>query len=196
METKLAKDEVLVKTWNYAGTEGKSTVAKELTVTNRRIIHRSIDKFGVATQEYFVRDIKSLNGVHATKRSVLGLVICCILAVLCIVAAIVFKFYYLFAGVAIFVLIGVLSYIFSKKSCFALNLELVTHQRGEVSEFMSVSAGLAQFAASGKRSKKNAKQPSIDAGINYEVAKEIVETIGALLLENCCAPINDTKEAE
>lgn len=180
MENTLATGETLVKSWDYSDKKKKDGLSSNIThrnlsVTNKRIIARETDKFGATTQEIFLNDVKSISGKYATKRSVLGLIICILLAIVAATLAFVFEIYYLLIGTGVFILIGILAYIFSKQTVFALNF--ITYGYENLS--MILNAGFLTV-----RKNKNAGNTNIKVYVNFEMAREIVNTIGAIILEN------------
>lgn len=181
MQTQLAKDEQIVKSWNYSVVKSKKGMSKntnvhELTVTNKRIIRRQTDKFGASVEEIYLKDVKSVSGGYGKKTSVLWLILFCALAATCMAVAFATKIYYLLAGTAIFAIIGALLYMFNKKYVFLLRLETY----GVQSNALDIAIG----TLAPRRKKREASSYAVKVVIDHESAKEIVNTLGALILDN------------
>ena len=189
MNIQLAKNEVLVKNWDYSRTNTKTrlsrnTIFNELVVTNKRIISRESDKNRVSTQELFMEDVKGVGGMYATKRNI---VIPILLVILAVAAAgfAVYAYFFMHAkdfaifaavGAAALLLIALLVYIFSRQTCFMLNLTTGDY----VGNSLDLSSGVAAYR---DRKQKNQRHVQIKVKVSYSAAEEIVNTIGACIID-------------
>ncbi len=183
METQLARNEQLIKTWHYSnvktkrGAFSRDTDVRELTVTSKRIISSQTNKNHTSVDEIYLKDVKNVSGSYGKKANLLLLIIFMFLAVASLVAAIAAQIYYLLIGTAIFVLVGILLYVFSKRAVFTLHIDTYNVQN----KALDISIGTFS-RRKGLRGNKSARVTRIL--VDYESSKEIVNTLGAIVLEN------------
>lgn len=183
MKTMLAKDEVLIKQYDYAVTKSKDdTVMHSVIVTDRRIISqqqgkRSFerDEMPIDHADYIFTDFDSC------KRSVALSVFLFVLSVLLAAGGFVWSrfvdgtYWFLIpsglAVVAVIFAIVALIVAISKKSASA---ELEIRSRQPVYEFLS-------FSANGMKNSSRIEKLKIK--VDKEVAEQMLNEIGALILE-------------
>ena len=169
---KLATDEKILKTYNYA-TVGK--VSDTLTITNKRAILSTEGKLSDGskvhtTDEMMLESIERVSGALATKRNMLFIVLAVILAALSIVLFAAAE-----AGVVSFLplvvaAIFVAVYFLNKKRSFYLVLT------SRIREGMDISVAVGNW----QRKKTN---KAIKVKVDEAVASEIIDEIGSIIVE-------------
>ncbi len=176
----LAKDEVLIKDWNYASGKtgllfGLHTEAK-IAVTNKRVIYTAENERKIARQEIPLKAAKSVYSSHETV-SKLGAIMLMILGVILVVAGIVLTLQdsaLAILGIVAIVLGAVVAWLgYTRLNQGAFSLTITTC--GIEGESMAVSASRML----GKR-----QAPVMKVKIHNDIAREIVEEIGAIIAEN------------
>jgi uncharacterized membrane protein len=176
----LAKDEVLIKDWNYASGKtgllfGLHTEAK-IAVTNKRVIYTAENERKIARQEIPLKAAKSVYSSHETV-SKLGAILLMLLGVVLAIAGIVLLFakgIFPILGVVALVLGAVVVWLgYTRLNQGAFSLTITTC--GIEGESMAVSASRML----GKR-----QAPVMKVKIHNDIAREIVEEIGAIIAEN------------
>ena len=171
---KLATDEHIIKTYNYASV-GK--LSETLTVTSARVILSTEGKKPdgstlLTTEEVGIKSIDKVQGFVASKRNILFL----IFMALCLIAAgftyIKEMHYAISIALAVVGLLFLLFYFLSKKVSFVVEL-MLSASRGN----MSMSAAIGTLRS--KKVKKNVK-----IKVDERVAIEIIEEIGALIVDS------------
>ena len=161
MELKLAKNESLIKSWEYAQTkQGFEKKSYELTVTDKRIISSSESSKGVDRREIYLDDVKTLEYSFAKK----GLFKAILFFILGAITAI--------AVVGIFLIIKAIG-ILKEKS-----FELTMTTEGFESDGLEIGASSMKkiFSFLKKKSKLKVK-------VNKDAALEIINELGAIIVE-------------
>lgn len=160
----LAKNEVLIKEWEYGTKKTKRLVTTNtLAITNKRIVSESKNKNYISHNEIPVNVVKAVNTSHKTAAKLPAYLLIGFGIPLCLVIVGIFM---IVAGVR-------------RLKSGVFELELTTEGlEGEALNIGYVSPLKFFF----KRKKK--KAPKIKVRINNEVCHEIVETIGAIIAEN------------
>ncbi len=168
MELKLAKNETLVKSYDYAISKGMVTSKKKqlhsnLTVTNRRIVYSAYNDFSLDRKEIPVNNVILTSGNYS-KNPILMAIIKLVLGILscCVIIGILFK------GFGIKMIKDAMDTI---KGC-NFELKLVT----------DLNAG-ASFSIDGNRGKLKLITNKFKINVDREKAKEILNEIGALVEE-------------
>ena len=170
---KFASDEKVLKTYNYAAI-GK--MSETLTVTDKRVIISTEGKMpdGSAvhtTDEVKLNSIEKVTGRVASKRNALLLVLMAIFFVGGFVGFGLLDALVFVAVGAVLALVCLIAYFFSKKVSFYL--ELTTGKANG----MSINTLIGNWKPS--KTKK-----TIKINVDEKVAIEIIEEIGALILES------------
>lgn len=177
----LAKDEVLIKDWNYASGKtgllfGLHTEAK-IAVTNKRVIYSAENERKIARQEIPLKAAKSVYSSHETV-SKLGAIMLILLGIVLAIVGIVLMVIkdgdLLPLGLVAIVLgIALALWGYNRLNQGAFSLTITTC--GIEGESMAVSASRML----GKR-----QAPVMRVKIHNDIAREIVEEIGAIIAEN------------
>lgn len=185
----LAKDEVVVKDWEYAKSIVKSgrkvvETVKTLTVTNKRIIAGSKNPTRTNYEEVPLSAVKNVSVSHY-QPSKLSAILMIVFGVLLIVAGVLFATAIPSEGnptgivfMIIFAIVGLILIVKGIKNLNQGVFTLVLTTAGVQSELMSL--GFFRVFRNGKK----VKTETVKVKIDNTVAKEIVETIGAIILEN------------
>ena len=173
MEALLAKDEVIVKEWDYSSSGhrfSKDKTHKLLTVTNKRLISSEEGKMVLTHNEIPLKDIVSVKGSYKKNDSiwikikmVLWIISCCIIIGI------------FFGGIK-----KAMNYHYQLKSCI-LELEFTTANR------YGIGLGIGGVGEGGVAAQSQPFGKSINKKITFvdkEVAREILSTVGAVILEN------------
>ncbi|MBQ7369877.1 MAG: hypothetical protein IJW58_02760 [Clostridia bacterium] len=196
----LAKDEVVVKDWEYAKSivkSGKKVVetVKTLTVTNKRIVAGSKNPTRTDYEEVPLSAVKNVSVSHY-QPSKLSAILMIVFGVLAMILGVVL-------GVVIpnntgtdsttgvytsdstnivymlvLVVVGIILLVKGIKNLNQGIFTLVLTTAGVQSELMSL--GFFKVFRNGKK----VKSETVKVKIDNTVAQEIVETIGAVILEN------------
>ena len=173
MEAKLAKDEVIIKEWDYS-TAGhrfsKNKTHKILTVTNKRLVSGEEGKYDLKHNEIPLKDIVAVKGNYKKNDSiwvkikfVLWIVWCCT-----IIGAIL-------GGIK-----NAMNCWYQMKSCI-LEIEFTTTNR------YGIGLGIGGVGEAGVAKQFHFFGNSINKKVTYvdkEMAREILSEIGAVILEN------------
>lgn len=201
MPVTLAKGEKIIKSYDYGKVKGSSVLdatasSGNLTVTNRRIIHsrniKGMGKGGISVEEIPVSSAKYVNVAYRTIRYPVFLVVAIILMLLSVMqlaseddstaTALVFGI----VAVVCFVLYLV------KKDC---ELTCAIATTGIVSPVMllSTSSGnsFTRRLYRKARAAASATTFSISVKVNEDVAKQMSEELGAIILETANGEEND-----
>lgn len=170
----LAKNEKIIKEWEYATQKaGMHTTKKTLTATNKRLIHEVRSSRDVTRDEVNLDNVKSLS-MSSAKRISVGAVIAIIIGAILLIAGVVIKFAMEAEMVVMvpFLVIGAIIIIIAifclKKAAFTL--DIVTNGNA------SIHAGSSNIVS---RKKTN----TVEIKINLGVANDIIENLGAILLD-------------
>jgi len=172
----LAKDEELLKEWDYAtAIVGAEKTTYSLTVTNKRIISQSKSKRKNTRKEIPIENVRSFSCGSETK-SMLGPILLIVFGVLLIVASIILFFktdigVYVLAGCLVGIIFLVMGIRRLKQGAFVLTIETCgysgTLKLGAIHMFESIFESVFS------------KRVKVD--VNNEVAEEIVEVLGSLI---------------
>lgn len=173
MEALLAKDEVIIKEWDYSTSGGrfsKEKVHKLLTVTNKRLVSSEEGKYDLSINEIPLKDVVSVKGNYKKNDSIwvkikmiLWIVFCCVIVGI------------FFGGIK-----KAMNYHYQLKSC-ALELNFIT------SNYVGLGLGIGGVGEGGVAAQTRFFGKSINKKITLvdkNVAREIISTIGAVILEN------------
>ncbi len=181
----LAKDEIIVNEWEYATSKNDKHKSKHaLVVTNKRIVSTVQSKSKITQSEIPVSSVQNVHLSHETPsklNAIFMIVLGAILALVGIVCAvgvinIVMQLVSIIAG-AVLLLIGVPMLIAGilRLNQGAFSVVLTTNS---LPEYELMSVGIEKIY--GKRKLSSA----VKFHINNDIAKEIIDTIGAVILDN------------
>lgn len=180
----LAKEETVVKEWEYATSKGKAgKTSHTLTVTNKRIITQSKSPRKTTREEIPVGAVKSVSVSHEMA-SLFWAIVFFVFGALFVI----FSFsegkgnedgefitkILMWALAAFFIYLGIMRL---KQGRFSLTF---SYQKG--GEFLSV--GAMRMMKSPLPIFKGLFGKKLKVNVNNEAAEEILETIGALVIEN------------
>lgn len=184
-----ADDEGIIKDWNYATTTGKLKSSHKLVVTNKRIVATDsyFYKNGEKTirQEMRKKDASSVSCYHCNQNYKIAAIVLFVLAALCVVGGIIIStsnapketgggspfFIILIIIAGIYLAIIGLILFFKRKN--ALVLVITSNSRNNTVFGIYANMGVSL------KSKKSGK---IKVKVDESVAKDVVSSIGALLL--------------
>ena len=173
----LAKDEVVVKEWQYAAAKQGMVETKEtLVVTNKRIVSTKRSSLKVEQQEIFVKDIKKISASHETPSKIPAFLMIGLGVLLAIITIVLMGRAGDAAGVAaimfipaiVLVIVGILML---NKGAFTLVFTL------QGMESSGITLGVINFL-------KKYSSAKVKVSVNNVVAEEIIDTIGAIVAEN------------
>ena len=178
----LAKDEQIIKDWNYAtGKSGKFFnklhTQCNLTVTNKRIVYTAENERKISRQEMPMDMAKSVYGTHETV-SKFGAFCMIIFGILLVVAGVILGLKIPYVGYAIMAVMAIFGAYWIIKGIIHLN------QGDFMAKVTSVELEGESFTLSASRlfaKKKPAAAMKIK--LNNDVAREIVEELGAIIAE-------------
>lgn len=169
MELKLAKDEQIIKSWDYA-ISGKAfqkkskKIQSNLTITNKRLIASQFNDIYLKRNEIPVEAIKNISGEYRTARKFWPMVKLIIGIPLCLI------------------LIGIKIVKGALEQLRSADFDLIVTTSGE--EGSSLGLGAFSYAAAGRglfaRFKGLFKTKII---VNRELSKEILDELGAIVLD-------------
>ena len=219
MSIQLAKDEKVVKAFDYA-TVGynrklsKYTTYKSLIVTNKRVVHEAVCEARgnevILRQEMPVADAKYVNTAMGKTSTPALLVLTVIFAILAAVAFVLPVLGVLSGAKLVMTILGsvfallavifLLCFILSHKAMVVCSIS-TDHPIYPVIGFGSIE-GEENSDASDKK-KKSSKKPTIEIHVNRAVAKEIANELGAAILDALAydaseeeAPVTEESESE
>ena len=190
MELKLAKDEVMVKSWDYAYQGGMFTRDKlqaNLTVTNKRIVSTVENKIRLDRDQIALSEVRSISASYGACRTfwarvklVLGIIFCVTI---------------------IGLIIGIPMIKNALATLRACDLDIILETRYPRSEMIGEPFEIGAYSAAPTRKRnfivrflalipiigrifrpKGAKEKPIR--VNKELAKEIVNEIGAAIMDS------------
>ena len=176
----LANNEHIIREWEYAtsksGVADLNKTKATLTVTNKRIVHDVRNKLEVSRDEIQLHDVKGVHMSHATK-SKAGPVMTIILGVIIMIAGIIITAQAGAALLPVFLVLGGIIVVLGilKLRGGALTLSITTRH----AEGTSLSIG----AWGGKKLGKS-KGGQLKVTVNNVVADEIIDTIGAIIIDS------------
>ena len=155
----LAKDEVVIKNWDYAHSKQKRIqTTASLTVTNKRIVYTCENQQRIDRQEIPLKEVKTIASEKRIAPNFWPIV------------------KIIFGGLLSLVLIGIPLLLSGIRSLNqgSFTIEITTYGQEGSSMDLSASKMLSN--------KKN--RGRLKVSINREVVQEIVDTIGAIVLDN------------
>ena len=187
----LRPQEKELKTWTYSEKNKKHKVDHTIVVTNKRFIHNS--ELNEAKQSYkdrtelSVKQIKAVNAFYGKNKKFGGAIFCFILALLCLAVGALGMLkkieldptisYVALGACALFAIIAV-ALLFRKKISFGLAIDY-----GASEHPYAISYGKVTIDTSdNKKKKKKKKKSTYKFTLTQEVANEIVDIIGALIV--------------
>ena len=161
MELKLAQGESIAKSWDYAISGGigrdKRKRHDNLTITNKRIIHTAYSELELEREEVYVKDAKTISGKYARNGKFLAILKLIVGIPLCL----------LIVGIKI-----VKSALDDLRAC-TLTLDITTAGSEGTSFSLAASAAILKRFTAG----------TFKVKVKKEMAREIVDEIGALVLD-------------
>ncbi len=208
MSVKFAKDEKVVKFFNYAATghnPKKNTydTFKSLIVTNKRVIHESVcEKRGkevILRQEMPVSDAKYVKTTMGKTSNPKLLLLAILFAVIAVAVALVsvldfaakFRavFWVLAAPFAVLAIVKLYGYFTSLSRVVSFSI-FTDHAVTPVICSAAVETNADDSSTSDKKSKK---EPALEIRVNTDVAREIADGLGAAILD-AAQYVEDAKE--
>lgn len=174
----LAKDEVLIKEWCYANRKSLfDNVQSTLTLTNKRIISSERGNLAVEQHEVPLDYVKGISTMRA-KNSLFGAIVC-----------FVFAFIFLLMGAAMMageVFVGGAIFIFLMMMCLALGVVQILFRKGVFALVLTTEGKEGTPIIAGAASRRFVKKVAnfFIVQVDLAVADDIIETIGALVIEN------------
>lgn len=195
----ITKDERVLKRWDYATVKSKKNkMTYTLTVTNKRVVYEEKNATERERREIPIKAVKSV-GIFKQRSSNekalrtgarVFLILACIstvIAITLLVGCLIKKIpisenaeltVFLVAAL-MYVLVGVIFNFLANKSKLKVNFSLVLTTYGQEGESMRVG-----MIASLRRLFKNAMEGMVKIKVSDTVTEEIIETIGALIVDN------------
>ena len=177
----LANGEQIIKDWNYATQKGSSgSVRKTLTVTNKRIVHEVHSHVARIHHEIPLNSVKSISMTSVRKISI-GAIFSIILGILVAIASILFSgnleenaagTIILVGGIILGIVLVVLGILALGHGAFTL--EIAT--KG--------TEGTPLYVGSSGIVPKSRKQKKVKIKVDLKVVDDIMDTLGAILLDN------------
>ena len=186
----LARDEIIINEWEYAVSKRKKIETKHgLVVTNKRIVSTIESKRKITQREIPVNSVQNISVMHETP-SLLGPILSIIFGILLMVIGavslvlafgslgeeVVMKIIFLSAG-AVLLIIGLIMLIIGIKhlnqGAFMLELSSNVLQEHEL-----MAVGFEKIFGSRRVS------GGLRLHINNSVAREIIDTLGAIIIDN------------
>ena len=208
MAIKLAKDEKVLKSFNYASVgykqkRGQFDTFKRLTITNQRIIHEAVRETRnnelILRQEMPVTDAKYIKTTMGKTTSLRFLIFAIVLAVFAVAAVVVsflkfaetfkFVFWILAATFAIFAIVNLILYFKSRVT--TVSFSIFTDHYLTLAMSTAVSDGDYSQA---QELKKGKKEPTLEIRVSVDDAREIADGLGAAIL-NAIKYVNGDEEA-
>ena len=202
MSVQFAKDEKVIKSFNYAAVgynkkKGHPDTFKSLIVTNKRVIHEAVREKRsnelIIRQEMPVADakyVKTTMGKASSPELLVQAIVFFVIAALAIVVStfdFAEKFRFVFWALAVpFVVLGVikLAGYFSSLTAVVSFAIYTDHIITPVMNFAAVENSEANADDDdqyGKKSKK--KEPSLEIRVNTDIARDIANGLGAAILD-------------
>ncbi len=197
MSVKLAKNEKVIRSFNYAATgynKRKNTydTFKSVIVTNKRVIHESVcEKRGnevILRQEMPVADAKYVKTTMGKTSSPQFLFLAILFAVIAVAVAFVstleavakfnFVFWILAAPFAVLAIVKLYNYFASCSRIVSFSI-FTDHVVTPVICSAAIEANNSDDTAS----KKTKKEPALEIRVNTDIAREIADGLGAAILD-------------
>ena len=212
MSVQFAKDEKVIKSFNYANTgynkkKGQYDTFKSLIVTNKRVIHESVNDKSyneiILRQEMPVADAKYVKTTMGKVSNPLYLLQAILFAVIAVAAVVVStldfaeKFYVLFlvlaAPFAILTFVKLAAYFASRAKIVSFSI-YTDHVVTPV-----ISTAAVEANTDDTQGKKSKGEPTLQIQVNADVAREIADGLGAAILDAIAykeeAPTDEVEEA-
>ena len=212
MSVQLAKDEKIVKSFNYANAgynkkKGQYDTFKSLIVTNKRVIHESVNDTNhnevILRQEMPVADakyVKTTMGKVSTPSYLVQAILFAIIAVAAIIVSTLDfaeKFFVLFLVLAapfvVLALVKLAAYFASRAKIVSFSI-YTDHVVTPV-----ISTAAVEANTDDTQSKKSKSEPTLQIQVNADVAREIADGLGAAILDAIAykeeAPTEEVEEA-
>ena len=212
MSVQFARDEKVIKSFNYANTgynkkKGQYDTFKSLIVTNKRVIHESVNDKSyneiILRQEMPVADAKYVKTTMGKVSNPLYLLQALLFAVIAVAAVVVStldfaeKFYVLFlvlaAPFAILTFVKLAAYFASRAKIVSFSI-YTDHVVTPV-----ISTAAVEANTDDTQSKKSKSEPTLQIQVNADVAREIADGLGAAILDAIAykeeAPTEEVEEA-
>ena len=196
MSVQFAKDEKVIKSFNYANTgynkkKGQYDTFKSLIVTNKRVIHESVNDKSyneiILRQEMPVADakyVKTTMGKVSTPAYLLQAILFAVIAVAAVVVSTLDfaeKFYVLFlvlaAPFAILTFVKLSAYFASRAKIVSFSI-YTDHVVTPV-----ISTAAVEANTDDTQGKKSKGEPTLEIQVNADVAREIADGLGAAILD-------------
>lgn len=196
MSVKLAKDEKVIRSFNYAATgynKRKNTydTFKSVVVTNKRVIHESVcEKRGnevILRQEMPVADAKYVKTTMGKTSNPKLLLLAILFAAIAVAVALVstleavakfnFVFWILAAPFAVLAIVKLSAYFVSCTRVVSFSI-FTDHVVTPVIASVAIETSNDENA-----SKKSKNEPALEIRVNTDVAREIADGLGAAILD-------------
>ena len=196
MSVQFARDEKVIKSFNYANTgynkrKGQYDTFKSLIVTNKRVIHESVNDKSyneiILRQEMPVADakyVKTTMGKVSTPAYLLQALLFAVIAVAAVVVSTLDfaeKFYVLFlvlaAPFAILTFVKLAAYFASRAKIVSFSI-YTDHVVTPV-----ISTAAVEANTDDTQGKKSKSEPTLQIQVNADVAREIADGLGAAILD-------------
>ena len=161
MNFKLAQNETVIKSWDYATSSGRGeNIHSNLTITNKRLISSQQGKSYIKRDEIPVNCIKSISGEYSSSGNIWGI----LKLILGITLSLTF----------ILMILGVPMVISAIKTLKSGSFNLLITTKGSEGSSLSIGASNALSSLLKKRNNLKVK-------INKEVSQEIINVLGAII---------------
>lgn len=174
----LSDGERVIKSWDYGvQQDSEKSVTKNVTVTNKRLVCSAENERYITRYETGISNILSVSsGYSATKSKrklyVILSIVMALLTAICLAVALITKIYYIAIGAVVFVALMIVFLVKMSRERSVVTFYLNVRTKGASEEAVSI----------GTSSAHNEFGEMWYVAIDEEVSREIVDTIGALLL--------------
>lgn len=183
----LAKDEMIIKSWDYSSSLSLDVTTSNLTVTNKRIISTIKGRYKGSQREVMLKDVKGVSFVHGVHRPWLSWVF--ILFGACLV---LFSFFFSLASSLALdeEEVGAVWAIFGACCILGIPLILVGIMRmlggifGVVITLEGKEGTPLECGAVGVLGKRLKFDSGLLVKVDDDVAEKIVDYLGAIILDN------------
>lgn len=173
----LAQNEVVIKSWDYAQAKqkGKKTTEK-LEITNKRVIHTVEGKNDLSRDEIPLSSIKSVSysdTIISNKLALCFILLGVLLAIVGIIVLVATEFEQ-FPAALICIVLGIILLVLGIKLWGQCAFSMTIYTDG----IMPFNYGASKILKTAKKAGK------VKIKIDVEAVKDIVDTFGAILIEN------------
>lgn len=209
MAIQLAKDEKVIKAFNYAAVgynkkKDRYDTFKSLIVTNKRVIHEAVRETRnnelILRQEMPVADakyVKTTMGKTAAPELLVQAIIFAVIAVAAVALSFLdfaekfaFVFWILAVPFVVLAVVKLIAYFASLSTVVSFSI-FTDHT---VTPAMSTAAAEGDFEkAEESKAKKGKKAPTLEIRVNADIARELADGLGAALLD--AVAYQETEEA-